>query len=346
MCQGRSPAAYSPAIRAIDLSDGELAELLASPFAAEELSDPSGLLVTVRPEAGAFVDHRLLTSLPCVVVGVDRPAFDTPPWCDAVVDPAVTTIGAIEATVEATPLAATAFVLLLRSARATVDVEAGLVAESAVYSMLQGGPEFARWRASHPARERAVSDGLPVRVERSGGRVDVILDRPEVRNALDRTLRDGWLAALAVALADPSVSEVVVRGEGPSFCSGGDLDEFGSFGDPASAHLVRLTASIGRALDQLGARLGPGLRFEVHGPCAGSGIELPAFAALVEARSDFTAILPEVRLGLIPGAGGTVSLSRRMGRHRTALLGLSGATLDASTALAWGLVNHVHPPVL
>ena len=51
--------------------------------------------------------------------------------------------------------------------------------------------------------------------------------------------------------------------------------------------------------------------------------------------------LPEVRLGLIPGAGGTVSLPRRIGRHRTLSLALSGVPIDAGTARAWGLVDDV-----
>ena len=98
-----------------------------------------------------------------------------------------------------------------------------------------------------------------------------------------------------------------------------------------------LAASIGRSIDALGPRI----EAHVHGPCAGSGVELPAFAPRVVARPDFSATLPEVGLGLIPGAGGTASITRRVGRHRMALLALSGARLDAATALAWGLVDEV-----
>jgi enoyl-CoA hydratase/carnithine racemase len=79
----------------------------------------------------------------------------------------------------------------------------------------------------------------------------------------------------------------------------------------------------------------------LHGACFGSGIELPAFADRVVARPDTRIALPEVRLGLIPGAGGTVSLPRRIGRHRTAYLALSGSTIDAGTAMAWGLVDAI-----
>ena len=79
----------------------------------------------------------------------------------------------------------------------------------------------------------------------------------------------------------------------------------------------------------------------LHGACAGSGIELPAFASRVVADPSTIISLPEVSLGLVPGAGGTVSLPRRIGRHRTALLGLSGLPVSAGTARAWGLVDEL-----
>jgi enoyl-CoA hydratase/carnithine racemase len=80
---------------------------------------------------------------------------------------------------------------------------------------------------------------------------------------------------------------------------------------------------------------------QLHGACCGSGIELAAFAARVVARPDTVVGLPEVSLGLIPGAGGTTSLPSRIGRHRTAWLALTGRTIDATTALEWGLVDEI-----
>jgi enoyl-CoA hydratase/carnithine racemase len=277
--------------------------------------------------------------LPCVIVAVDRPGGSPVALADLVVEPTIATVDDVVAVVEANPIAATSLVLLLRSTEQARVVD-GLAAESAVYSMLQGGPEFAGWRTSRPRRDRPPSGRPAVRVERLGDRLDVVLDRPEIRNALNREMRDGILEALAVAECDPTIATVTLRGEGPSFCSGGDLDEFGSYDDPASAHLVRLTTSIGGAIHRLDGRV----RAEVHGPCAGSGIELPAFASHVTARPDFRASLPEVTLGLVPGAGGTISLPRRIGRQRTALLALSAAEIDADTALAWGLVDEIVAP--
>jgi len=80
---------------------------------------------------------------------------------------------------------------------------------------------------------------------------------------------------------------------------------------------------------------------EVKGACIGAGIELPAFAGRIEAAADAIFQLPEVSMGLVPGAGGTVSLPRRIGCHRSAWLALTGQAIDASTALSWGLIDEV-----
>ena len=150
-------------------------------------------------------------------------------------------------------------------------------------------------------------------------------------------LRDELYAALSIAIIDDSVDSVVFRGNGPSFCSGGDLGEFGSRSDPATAHITRLARSPARLIHQLGGRI----EVHTHGSTLGGGIEMAAFASHVVAHPDTIVALPEIGLGLIPGAGGTVSLTRRIGRQRTAALGLTGRSIDAATALDWGLVDEI-----
>ena len=334
-----------------------MAELACSPFAAELLSDPDGVVVVTTPDGpatdGPGTDGPAdgeqallgsggyeqavgrLASLPCIVVASDRSAGTRPPLADMTIEDGVASVDDIVRTVDHNPVAATALVLCLRQGPSSLGQ--GLVAESATYSLLQAGAEFKKWRSSRTAHSDRGGGGPAVRLARRGDTLQLVLSRPHVRNALNRAMRDGLLEGLALAEADDSIAEVVLCGEGPNFCSGGDLDEFGSFTDPASAHVVRLTTSIGRAIDALGPRLVA----HVHGPCAGSGVELPAFGGHVVARRDFSASLPEVGLGLIPGAGGTVSITRRVGRHRMALLALSGARIDATTALTWGLVDDV-----
>ena len=223
-----------------------------------------------------------------------------------------------------------------------VDVDApafpGVITESLAYSTLQSGPEFARWLAERgPASPVAIAD--PVLVLRSGDRLDVRFNRPARHNAFSTDARAALLEALSVAQLDHSVTEVVLSGVGPSFCSGGDLAEFGTFADPASAHLARTRHSPALVLDELTRRLGTACRAEVHGQVLGSGLEMASFCGHVTCAPDAVLGLPELALGLIPGAGGPVSITRRIGRWRTAYLVLSGRTIDPGTALSWGLVD-------
>jgi enoyl-CoA hydratase/carnithine racemase len=237
--------------------------------------------------------------------------------------------------IDAAPLAAAALVQLLRASDGA-SLEAALVQESFVYSTLQAGPEFAAWRQRRAApRLRPPPKGPAVVAVREADRLRVTLSRPEKHNAFSAEMRDALAEALRVALCDPTIREIVLDGAGPSFSSGGDLDEFGTLPDPATAHLIRTTRSPARLL----AATAPRVRAVVHGACLGAGVELPAFAARVEARADASFCLPELSLGLVPGAGGSVSLPRRIGRQRTAWLALSGRAIDAGTALAWGLVD-------
>jgi Enoyl-CoA hydratase/isomerase len=319
----------------------EFATALAAPEAADALSDPGGSVVVVaiddRSSPDAAPAPIALATLPAVVVGTS--ATDMPreaDLVDVVVPPDGDELDATVDAVAANPLAATALALVLRGSEAR-SVSEGLQLESAVYGTLQGGPEFAAWRASSPVHPPRPEAGPAVAVHRDGDRLELVLNRPAVRNALDSRMRDELVAGLAIAAGDPSVAEVRLRGAGPAFCAGGDLDEFGSRPDVATAHLVRMTRSPARAMAAVADRLVAHL----HGACFGSGIELPAFAARVVARPDTVVGLPELSLGLIPGAGGTVSVTRRIGRHRTAWLALTGRTIDAATALEWGLVDEI-----
>ncbi|MBP2454954.1 enoyl-CoA hydratase/carnithine racemase [Mycolicibacterium lutetiense] len=229
---------------------------------------------------------------------------------------------------------------VLRSLDPAGPTRSGLVTESLAYSTLQSGSEFARWLAERgPATVPQLPE--PVQAHRGGNTLHVRFNRTQRHNAFSTDARGALLEALEVARLDPSVDEVVLGGNGRSFCSGGDLAEFGSFADPASAHLARTRHSPALVLDELTARLGRRCRAEVHGQVLGSGLEMASFCGWVSCHPDATIGLPELALGLIPGAGGTVSITRRIGRWRTAYLVLSGHTIDAATALAWGLVDEV-----
>jgi hypothetical protein len=260
----------------------------------------------------------------------DRRAV-TVPSIDAALDD-------LTARVEKWPIAAATCDDVLRSVDPAGPALSGVVTESLAYSTLQAGPEFARWLAARgPAVMPDIAD--PVLAHRDGDTLRIAFNRPERHNAFSTDARAALLEALAVAQFDPSVDEVVLTGNGQSFCSGGDLAEFGTFTDPASAHLARTRYSPALALDAVTSRLGAACRAEVHGQVLGSGLEMAAFCGRIEAAADSVFGLPELSLGLIPGAGGTVSVTRRIGRWRTAYLVLSGLSIDADTAVTWGLAD-------
>jgi enoyl-CoA hydratase/carnithine racemase len=236
------------------------------------------------------------------------------------------------------PIAAAALEVLL-AASEYVEVESALVMESATYSTLQAGPEHKAWLAAR-SRRAPRDEGDAVVVSRDEGSLRLTLNRPHVRNAFNAAMREALLDGLLIAMVDPTIEAVLIDGAGANFCSGGDLDEFGTLADPASAHLLRVERNVGRAIHQLRART----TVVVHGACIGAGVELPAFAGRVIARPDATFRLPEISMGLIPGAGGTVSIPRRIGRERFQSWALTREPIDATTALSWGLVDEIATP--
>jgi enoyl-CoA hydratase/carnithine racemase len=251
-----------------------------------------------------------------------------------------TALGELTARVQRWPIAAATCDDVLRSVDPAGAALPAVVTESLAYSTLQAGPEFARWLADRgPATVPDIAE--PIQAHRDGDTLHIAFNRPQRHKAFSTDARAALLETLAVAQLDSSVDEVVLTGNGPSFCSGGDLDEFGTFTDPASAHLARTRYSPALALDAITARLGAACRAEVHGRVLGSGLEMAAFCGRIDAAPDAVFGLPELSLGLIPGAGGTISVTRRIGRWRAAYLVLSGQTIDADTALAWGLVDAV-----
>lgn len=241
----------------------------------------------------------------------------------------------VEAAIARNPIASRVLLDVL-AATEGLAVEEALVVESLAYSTLLAGPEFARWLDQRgPAVQPPWSDD-PVLLERRGDELVITLNRPEGHNAYSAAMRDALVDALEVAVADPTL-RVRLRGAGRSFSTGGELAEFGTTPDVATAHLIRTERSAARLL----ARLRDRLTIEVQGACVGAGAELAAFGGRVIAAPRTFFRLPEVSMGLIPGAGGTVSLPGRVGRHRATVLLLTGRRLRADQALVWGLVDEL-----
>lgn len=246
---------------------------------------------------------------------------------------------ALEQSIRANPAACAVLVQVLRSTAGLDPIQA-LTVESLAYATLQAGSEFASWLAER----RSVNDArvLPpgddrVLVDRDDSLLRVQLNSPESRNSLSAAMRDGLTEAFALVAMDPGIERVVVSANGPNFCSGGDLEEFGLVADPQRAHEIRMRRMPARYLAPEAHRY----HFAVHGACIGAGIELPAFAARLTAAEDAVFRLPEIAMGLIPGAGGCVSIPRRIGRQRAAFMAITGAAIDAGRALDWGLVDEI-----
>lgn len=304
--------------------------------AVAAIGDGAGVVVGVtrRPER---VPDALLDAVTLTLAQAPRSENSRDPRIVPCAD-VEAELGVLAAAVERNP-AASAVLCQVLCAGALLPVADALRLESFAYSTLLAGPEFADWLHRRGPRVVPVPPDDVVLTERAGDRLLITLNHPARRNAYSAAVRDALVGALEVAVADGSVREVQLRGNGPAFCAGGDLAEFGTAPDPVSAHVIRT----GRSAAALLARLSSRTHVRLHGGCVGAGIELPSFAGRVTAAPDAQIRLPEVGMGLIPGAGGTVGLSRRIGRWRTAALALTGAPVGAGQALAWGLVDAVEP---
>nr|WP_163507927.1 enoyl-CoA hydratase/isomerase family protein [Fodinicola acaciae] len=284
-----------------------------------------GVTSNVASRLTAAVDLTLSTAdVGCETVAVAEPEREAHELAAAVVR---------------NPQAALSLRQLLRG-NVRLPVRTALEMESYAYSTLLGGLEFRQWLEDRgPLAPMATADE-PLLVGRTDDTLYITLNRPERRNAYGREMRQALCDALRIALVDRSVNQVVVDGAGRSFCAGGDLAEFGTTPDVATAHFIRTTVSAGLLVHALGNRI----EVRVHGSCVGAGVEIPSLARRVVAAADASFRLPEIAMGLIPGAGGTVGIPRRIGRWRTLHLALSGQPLPAETALRWGLVDGFADP--
>jgi enoyl-CoA hydratase/carnithine racemase len=323
----------------------QAATLLADQTGLEDLLDVPALVLDLR-DGSPGEPPAALHRAPCPVLAMT--GADATHWpVDLAIEEgsadvallgadAEAAVAVLVAAASASPAAAGLLAQLLRATR-SLSVADALVVESVAYSLLLMGPDFAHWLAQRRMPRAAASGESGVVVRRDGPLLELTLDRPSVRNAYDVTVRDALVEGLSIAVHDATVERVVLRGNGPAFCSGGDLRDFGTSTDLVRAHAVRTTRHPGALLHALADRV----EVHVHGACVGAGVELPAFAGRVIARADTVFQLPEVAMGTIPGAGGTVSLPRRIGPQRTLLLALSGLPLTAGDALRWSLVDEV-----
>lgn len=290
---------------------------------------PLGLvdLDAVDAEAGPII----LPPFP--LLGLGSTGHPLAAQLDAVIEPPVTAEALIE-NIGRQPEATSVLVQLLRLIEG-LDIGPALVAESMAYGLLQGSGGHAAWLAS-----RTLDPAMPpgtVSVARNDDVLDICIDRPAANNAIDRDMRDALREAFELAALDTDITRIMLRGAGKSFSVGADLCEFGTTRDPVTAHAIRMRTLPAHAIMRCADRL----EAHVQGACVGSALEMAAFARRITATPKAWFHLPELAMGILPGAGGCVSVSRRIGRQRAALMILSGRRISAGTALGWGLVDAI-----
>lgn len=167
----------------------------------------------------------------------------------------------------------------------------------------------------------------------------ITLNRPEKLNALNDEVLQSLTALLTDAKTDPTVKAILLQGQGKAFCAGADIQRLAE----CDAQTGYAFAKAGQAVFRLLETLGKPSLAAVNGYALGGGCELAMAATLRIAADTAQFGQPEVKLGVIPGYGGTQRLARLVGKGRALDLCLTGRTIDATTAQSWGLVSQVVP---
>ena len=166
------------------------------------------------------------------------------------------------------------------------------------------------------------------------------LNRPRRRNAYSVQMRDDFAALLSAVADDPDARALLITGQGPAFCAGADLSEFGAAPSQAIARQARWQRDVWGQL----IGLDKPIIVAVHGYCIGSGVEIMLLADVRIAAADTIFALPETRLGLIPAAGGTQTLPRNAGPSVALDLLLTGRRFNTNDALRYHLISRVVSP--
>lgn len=166
----------------------------------------------------------------------------------------------------------------------------------------------------------------------------ITLNRPEVLNAINSKMRDELVQALAAARDNDTIYVIVITGSGEAFCGGGDILGYSKIS--SSINLERH----GKTLPYILIREIPKpVIAMVNGPALGGGCELVLACDIAIASENARFGQPEIRVGLIPGAGGTQFLPRLIGEKRAKEMIFTGCSITASEAVRIGLVNHSVP---
>lgn len=175
----------------------------------------------------------------------------------------------------------------------------------------------------------------------STGIFQLTLNRPDKLNALNQSLLESLNLAFGDAKTNPQIKAILLTGEGEkAFCAGADINRLAEVNPQEGYEFARYGQQVMQQLSTLGK---PSLA-AINGYTFGGGLELAMATTLRMASTTATFGQPEIKLGIIPGYGGTQRLARLVGKGRALDLCLTGRTISASDALQWGLVNSIVEP--
>jgi enoyl-CoA hydratase/carnithine racemase len=160
--------------------------------------------------------------------------------------------------------------------------------------------------------------------ERRGPVALLTFSRPDQLNAMSGAMVEEILAAISEAAGDPAIRALVLRGAGGNFMAGADVKAYATQSAEAFRDFQESAGRVYGALDALGG-----------------GFEIALSADLIVAHADARLGLPEVKLGLVPGGGGTQRLARKLGPNRAAELLMTGRFASAQEMADWGVVNRI-----
>ncbi|WP_309607547.1 enoyl-CoA hydratase-related protein [Flavobacterium sp.] len=178
-------------------------------------------------------------------------------------------------------------------------------------------------------------------IEHEKGIATIFINRPEKLNALNKATIQELHETLKLAEQNPEIKVIVITGSGEkAFVAGADISEFAHFSDEEGATLARKGQEI---LFNFIENLKTPVIAAINGFALGGGLELAMACHFRIASENAKMGLPETSLGVIPGYGGTQRLPQLVGKGRAMEMIMTAGMIDAQTAKAYGLVNHVVP---
>lgn len=176
-----------------------------------------------------------------------------------------------------------------------------------------------------------------VELDIANGVADLRINRPQRRNALDNEAIECFLACLAQIRRSQAVA-VVISGEGPkAFCAGSDLKALAAYSVQDAEFHTYLFQTLTEAVDELPCAT----IAAIEGACLGGGLEIALGCDYRIAADNARLGFPEITVGALPTAGGTVRAPRAIGLARTREMMLFGEPVEPKTALQWGLISEV-----